>query len=379
MKKILSIFSVLTVSSAPIATIVSCGVPTETLSIETKDGYKLSQFDNSTSKGKLGAMSIQLLEAITFTETKYQNKEKLKKQQETLGTNGLGLSLESYLKNQHEENSTVSEDLKNFEDSYSAKRNTNFSSIKYNGVVTKYNPEKIKTFEVVTEVESGKAKKQYLATDENGYKIKGQGTSLKEYFKDFAKPESETTGEEAEKKEQSSLTNIKKEFDERENTLIMGNFNEVLEKKFNTSEIVKSNQNEGEEENTPVKANNLNEEGWKLFFDKNNELIQSTSTFIHGMGNLGQVVLKFDDIKDTKTPREFEITYDNFENVVLRFDLKGQKIKEKKDGDKRFDTYLYWYQPAGYQFTDEKALSNSSLKDIFKSVGKLPKITIKKI
>ncbi|ASP27800.1 hypothetical protein SCORR_v1c00250 [Spiroplasma corruscae] len=150
MKKVLTLLSALMLTSTAAINTVSCEAPTDGMDVyvggkkeyklkwrgEDKDIRATELFSNGNNK-LMTNLTIQLLEALTYKDSKYQNIEKRTKEQKFLGESGLGLSLDYILNDSYtskkakinfDNDSTKDEFI---EDYTRSSKNTRFKSLDY--------------------------------------------------------------------------------------------------------------------------------------------------------------------------------------------------------------------------------------------------------
>ncbi|AKX33693.1 hypothetical protein SLITO_v1c00250 [Spiroplasma litorale] len=151
MRKLISVLSALMLTSTAAINTISCEAPTDAMKIlvggkekfefdwrdEKKEISAIDLFANDKNK-LLSNLTIQILEAFTYTDSKYQNIEKRIKEQKFLGKEGLGLSLDYILNDSYTdkkakvsfEDDSVKDNF--IEDFTKSTKNTRFKTIDYN-------------------------------------------------------------------------------------------------------------------------------------------------------------------------------------------------------------------------------------------------------
>ncbi|AGR41730.1 hypothetical protein [Spiroplasma diminutum] len=437
MKKLLSVLGTISILTPSISAVVSCGVDTRELST-TFDGVKTFKVGDKTvgkkevfgTKDIISTLSIQILEALTYSETKYQDDKKLKEQQEVLGENGMALSLEN-LPNEEaysKDGFNFTDNSKTFKDDYNEPKNSLFTNIDYkfgfsavNGELAiaedgSWNPSKVTVFDATkamalnTQVKydkDGKAEsitKNENQVDQNLQEYINLDWESSDYgneftdtaFEKYAKEKVYLMNEDKAKELYTEINKLSEEHRLRELTkgLTQDEFKVLHTQLKSTNDRLKNgivmpgdfddNFSTGETNLVDSKNEKVAEKSElkELEFHKttDNKLLQSqiamskdnsNKTFVYGESTGGlEIDFTFSvpgDKKDDKS-KEYNINL-KLNNLVVGYQLNGMVLEKgiKNEDKTRTDTVIYWYEPTIYQFTTDKIFTIGN-KDIFKSL-----------
>ncbi|QHX36279.1 hypothetical protein [Spiroplasma sp. BIUS-1] len=428
MKKLLSVLGTFAIVTPGISAVASCGISTSTVEtlIDGNNKFKIGDDEVGLekvfgTKSRLAILGYQILDALSFTEDKYQNKETLEKQKAVLGDNGQALSLDNVGKKNKtaniEFNDQTTPENGRFTDSYNSAMDSKFTKMDFqlgvdkkiekDGIwtannATVFTADKAKTLEAeikydkdgkVSRIEKSNTNsnsnlKGYIDTKWEGnlpqgdyeeYKSEGLYTmdptkaeslydKLKADTSDQAKKLVDGLSKEMFKLLHTQLNNAKKSL---EHGIVMpGKF----DNNFNGSGDISLNDYK-EKETAKITEN-------KFFFTKEDKKsLQSqvvggrdneNRTFVYGESDNDkplEIEFTFTVPKDKKREIEeknYKINV-SLKNLIVGYQLNGailEKGKEASDKDKsRTDTAIYWYEPVFYQFTDKEMFrTNSSQK-----------------
>ncbi|ARU90913.1 hypothetical protein SCLARK_00111 [Spiroplasma clarkii] len=129
MKKLLSVLAGVAICSSSLTSVVACSVRKElmTVLVNGDEDTNTTDYDTNFRKGMLADGVYQLMNAVTYTPSKYQNAEKRAAFEKVLGESGQALSISKVFDNKPDK----TDDEKEFWASYWAARNTNFRTFSF--------------------------------------------------------------------------------------------------------------------------------------------------------------------------------------------------------------------------------------------------------
>ncbi|QGS51394.1 hypothetical protein [Spiroplasma tabanidicola] len=410
MKKLLSLVSAFSLGaiSSVSATSAGCQIPTKAIKItvdgkekseDNEDVLEVKNYDNSVGQNKVVGVTNLLLEAITFTDEKYQDSKTLKKQKDFLGDQGQSLSLMNYIKKNSDSTDSVFKDFKN---SYEASRNTNFIAVNFERsdaakkgqnslfslkddarvfVVkkTKENKEVTKS-EIVDSFDLADGLDGHTSFKSDAEHIIKTGASLNETFAALAQGSDAQNRifenyDSANTYDQEIVTRARK----LDSTLEDEKTNKPL-KLLGEFEVPKQVDNKVVE---PIDGNapkaGKTDDKFRLYNSDDGKIIQASSTLIHTESkSFAKISLDFDDPGNNSIEeRKFRIDYNNLDKVILQWSLKTVDITavtstNNPDG---IEHSIYWYEPYQYIF---KNTTENEKQDMFNIYDKnfTPNITI---
>ncbi|AOG59981.1 hypothetical protein SHELI_v1c00260 [Spiroplasma helicoides] len=397
MKKLLSFMGVLALSASSSSAVLACGaIPSIDVKVlvdgvefekkTDKDGKEsdvsvLEAYNNTLNKNKVLSVARQLLEAITFTKTKYQNQEKLNIEKELLGQNGINMSLNKYIDDNKD---NQEEAFLNFKNSYTSSRNTNFTSINFDRANKKsiynngdspiflvkkiYKEKQLETSEIMDSFDIKNASVDDTTSNDQATTV-NSGDKLSDALKviglseDDAKTKyaSDPQNPNDDEKKMISKASVLKNVETSEINLL-GDF-EIPTKI--SKEI--ANADKQEDDSYKPKINYQLKDEFKLHFGKDNKTVQSNATLIYSLSNkFANVELNFTD-PNHGDQLNYLIKYTKINNIVINWGLRSSDILSNTSEDNRTDLSVYWYEPAIYQFKDEIIAQNN--KNIFNVLG----------
>ncbi|WP_339020948.1 lipoprotein [Spiroplasma endosymbiont of Atherix ibis] len=435
MKKLFSILGAFAIVSTSISDVVSCSVATT--SIETLvdgnnkftiGGKKVEMEKVFGSKRVLTILGYQILDAISFTESKYQNHDKLEKQKNVLGAKGQALSLDNLKK--EDSNSFGIEfikgkDIEEFKNDYNSPVDSRFSQLNFKlGINHEIKESEIWTSNNATTFTANKAKVLKAKLNYDNNKVESiekvnEEKSLQDYFSlTWEKKLNDKDLKEKYKKygfylltndqanslyDEISRSNNQDDKDKLIKHLSKEEFR-ILHTQLRTKEealrngIVMPGKFENNFKNKDeTKLENFTKgqihdisKGSYFFRTEDKKTLQSQviggsnnseRTFIYGKSD-SNITLEIDftfDIpaskRDGTVDRKYNINL-KLKNIVVSYQLNAVVLdKEKEENKKRNDEVIYWYQPVFYQFTTQEMFkinsstkNNDGTKDIFKDL-----------
>ncbi|AKU79272.1 hypothetical protein [Spiroplasma turonicum] len=412
MKKLLSIMTSILVSSSTALSTISCGsAPTDSLDILVAgekeyelnwrgEDKKIEAFDLfSNDKNKLLTnLTIQILEAITYKDSKYQNADKREKEKKFLGDSGLGMSLDYILNDSYngkKANLEFNDDTtKNefIEDYTKSSKNTRFKSFNYDvkdvklddlNLSAKLNDEKnvttfngSNTFGVALKKEyneNGELDSSSELINEEGFFVEPRQKSLKNYYdltwekyvpKLFENDKANYFSEYKDKKVfamssddadsfydtlTSNITVESKKLVEGTDKKTFNLIHKQLEDKADKTEIgfLMPSEFSFKESNINSSLSDFSEEaydisnGAKLFKQKEGNDIQAQDsketkdrTFVYTSTEKMPDVVLDFLVPDNQNDKSYEIRIKGMNNLVVGLSLANFKISEVKDDSK---------------------------------------------
>ncbi|QEH61226.1 hypothetical protein SCHIN_v1c00280 [Spiroplasma chinense] len=367
MKKLLASLSAFVIGTSSITSVVACSVPTKQIEVTVtgSDGtkYETKDFDNDIATGKVALTLTKLLEGITYSDSKYSTASKREQQRKFLGTNGLNLSLDNVLKDENLKDNTNG----GFAKSYAAARNTNFTNININADVDTFNNGDAPVFLVNRNYND---KNEFVSDtiindDASAYKGLKTGSLLSDWKKAIGKSDEDATAECGDnatcKEEVQKLKAL-----ELKDVKLLGKYN--LSKEADGTLAVGEN-------NTPIASGKVNDK-FRLYADDSGQKIQFTNTLVYAESEsaINTLTMTYDD--PGKDMDNYTIKYEGINKMALVFSFRGLVLSSKTD-DRKYDQYIFWYEPVGYQFKNE-IIPSTNGQDVFSMLGNdfKPQVTI---
>ncbi|AGR40723.1 hypothetical protein [Spiroplasma taiwanense] len=437
MKKLLSIFAISTIISPGIVAVASCSVPTSSVStlVDGKEKFKIKSGDDikeissidlfSNEKSKmLSIFTMQILEALTFSETKYQSSEKLNAKKKSLGINGLNLSLEKLINESFTEENNLPKFTDNtngsFKEAYFSTNDTKFLSVNYNMNINlsedaldengKWESELASTYtgdyskvmkadanfnsdgklENIEKSDKDENKRLdyflnltwsqayedlFKSSNLESFKDKGvytleesQANELYEVLKNLTDPVAQeliSIDKDVFKTIHSQLRTVKTKL--KNGILMLSKFDESLVNNDKETKIIPYEKDSEGNQTNKTEFFNL-QEGWE-FFENSSKNLQSNETLIYAKAdveNIPEINFEFDS-QNSKGDK-FNIKISGLNNLIVGFSLMGAKIGQTTNEDKsKKDEMIYWYEPVVYQF-NKTTMFKAGIENMFETL-----------
>ncbi|AUB31089.1 hypothetical protein [Spiroplasma floricola] len=435
MKKLFSVLGAFAIVTTSISVVTSCSIATTNIEVLVDGNNNFKIGDDKVgiekvlgNKTVLSVLGYQILDAISFTESKYQNQEKLEKQKSVLGAKGQALSLDNLKKeNPNSLGIEFKGDIAKFSNAYDSPTDSRFTQLDFKlGINHEIAKNQIWTSDKVTTFTANKAK---VLTTEINYvdnkassieKISANEKTLQDYFdltwenklndkelndkyktygfysmeNDHANSlydEISRSNNQSDKdtfikylsKEEFRIlhTQLRTKKEALKNGIVMpgkfdNNFNNQDDTKL--EDVIKGGSHDISTGSTFFRAEDKKTLQSQVVGGSNNK----QRTFVYGKSD-SNAPLEIDFtfvIPASKADGTSEEKYNinlKLNNIVVSYQLTGVVLDKGKEEDKkRTDKAIYWYEPVFYQFTTQEMFKvNSSnknddgTKDVFKDLN----------
>lgn len=331
MKKLLSVLTSVALTSGVVGNVAACTVRTQALKILiNKDAEtKIAEYDSNIKKGVLADGVFQLMNAITYTDTKYQDADKRNEVKKVLGERGLSLSLDEVFAAKIDQTDVEKE----FWTSYKAARNTNFTDFSFNSdEMGTYKIGEIKPIEQTVTSDASSSEKVVTYSD-----FKVQEKTLSEFATE----------------------------DDTKSLFSKFKFDDIKIFGFNGANQLSNS----DETVSKTEEFNLQEvtDSFQLNIKENKEL--NLDTLYYSTVGLKDFNITFKDPMDGKNPElVYDIKYSNMTGMIIKWQLAGVTLKSETTDKVTTSRNVYWFEPTKYQFS-KKLVANSGTTDMFSDIN----------